>query len=78
MVEFWKLLPVPSGLAEQEQALPEYFPVWCSASWGLRVVCAFLKKKYIHLSVAPKPLAFWNKAGMLRHIFNHFAFCFGC
>ena len=27
MVEFWKLLLVPSGLAEQEQALPEYFPV---------------------------------------------------
>ena len=27
MVELWKLCLVPLGLAEQEQALPEYFPV---------------------------------------------------
>ena len=33
----------------------------CSASWDLRVVCAFLKKKCIHLGVAPEPLAIWNK-----------------
>ena len=33
----------------------------CSASWDLRVVSAFLKKKYIHLVVAPEPLAIWNK-----------------
>ena len=26
-----------------------------------QVVCAFLKKKYIHLGVAPEPLAVWNK-----------------
>ena len=33
----------------------------CSASWDLRVVSAFLKKKYVHLVVAPEPLAIWNK-----------------
>jgi len=33
----------------------------CSASWDLRVLCAFLKKKYIRLGVAPEPLAIWNK-----------------
>ena len=33
----------------------------CSASWDLRVVSAFLKKKYIHLVIAPEPLAIWNK-----------------
>ena len=33
----------------------------CSASWDLRVVSAFLKKKYTHLVVAPEPLAIWNK-----------------
>ena len=32
----------------------------CSTSLDLRVVCAFWKK-FIHLGVAPEPLAIWNK-----------------
>ena len=43
----------------------------CSASWDLLLVCAFLKKKYIHLSVAPEPLAIWNKklVGLVLKLF---------
>ena len=49
--------------------------------------CAFLRKKYSYLDVAPEPLAFQNEEleglfklnfGRLRHVFSHFAFCFGC
>ena len=62
MVELWKPLLVPSDLAEQEQASSECFLERNRvALLGVFRVLAFLKKKYIHLSVAPKPLAFWHK-----------------
>ena len=34
------------------------------------MVCAFLKKKYTHLDVAPEPLAIWNKKLEVALIFR--------
>ena len=33
----------------------------CCLEEAFRVMCAFLKKKVHSLSVAPEPLAIWNK-----------------
>ena len=60
MVEFWKPRLVPSGPAEQVQASFECFPEQNRVAL-LGIFEWFVLFEYIHLNVAPEPLAIWNK-----------------
>ena len=60
MVEFWKPRLVPSSPGEQVQASSEGFPERNRVAL-LGIFEWFVLFEYIHLSVAPEPLASWHK-----------------